>query len=127
MKDFVIDPIFPNCPVRNVLSRLSGKWPLLVLLVLDGNNRSMRFKELERAIPDISQKMLTSTLRSLEADGIVVRRNYAEVPPRVEYELTERGHSLMPHLHQLVDWAYDNLHEIIQSREEYTGLDANGR
>jgi len=119
MKDFLVDPLFPECPVRNVLARLSGKWPILVLLVLEGAKPAMRFKELEQAIPDVSQKMLSVTLRTLEADGLISREQYPEMPPRVEYQLTDRGHSFLPILHQLVDWAYDNLHDILQTREAY--------
>lgn len=95
-----------SCPVRNVISRFSGKWSLLVLCVLSEND-DIRFNMLARAIPDISPKMLSSTLRNLEADGLIGRHVYAEVPPRVEYSLTERGRTLMPILHDLVRWALD--------------------
>ena len=80
------DELFPNCPIRNVLARISGKWALLVLFTLNKSNGTpVRFKQLERDIPDISQKMLTSVLRTLESDGLVSRKAYAEIPPRVEY------------------------------------------
>ena len=79
----------------------------------------MRFKEIEQAIPDISQKMLTRTLRDLEADGLVTRHAYAEVPPRVEYELTDRARTLTPLLSQLVGWAAENLTGIINDRKAY--------
>ncbi len=79
----------------------------------------MRFKEIEQAIPDISQKMLTRTLRDLEADGLVTRHAYAEVPPRVEYELTDRARTLTPLLSQLVGWAAENLSGIINDRKAY--------
>ena len=118
-KVFIKDPIFPECPIRNVLSRISGKWALAVLYTLNGNGEPMRFKEIEKANPDISQKMLTSTLRGLEADGLVSRTVYPEMPPRVEYALTERGQSFMPVMRQLLDWAYDNLHDIVSDRERY--------
>ena len=81
----------------------------------------MRFKELEQAIPDISQKMLTRTLRNLEADGLVARHAYAEVPPRVEYELTARARTLTPHLNALVQWAAANLAAIVNDRRKYMG------
>ena len=84
----------------------------------------MRFKEIEKANPDISQKMLTSTLRGLEADGLVSRKVYPEMPPRVEYALTERGQSFMPVIRQLLDWAYDNLHDIVSDRERYAQKEA---
>ena len=102
-----------------MLSRISGKWALAVLYTLNGNGEPMRFKEIEKANPDISQKMLTSTLRGLEADGLVSRKVYPEMPPRVEYALTERGQSFMPVMRQLLDWAYDNLHDIMSDRERY--------
>ena len=115
----VIDPLFPECPVRNVLSRIGDKWSILILLTLDGTVRPMRYKEIQQAIPDISQKMLSLTLQELEADGLVERHAYAEVPPRVEYTLTSRSRSLMPHIHHLVEWALDNISGIVKDRREY--------
>lgn len=115
----VTDPMFPQCPIRNVLTRIGDKWSILVLLTLDGSPSPMRFKSIEANIPDISQKMLTQTLRELEADGLVLRQAYAEVPPRVEYTLTDRSRSLMPLIHNLVDWALSNLSGIINDRKAY--------
>jgi len=92
------------CPIRDVLSRLGDKWSMLVLVTLSANG-TMRFNEIYRTIADISQRMLTVTLRTLEADGLVQRTVYPEVPPRVEYRLTETGESLMPCLDNLVNWA----------------------
>ena len=81
--------LFPDCPIRNILARISDKWSLLVIYTLDKTGKEkMRFKELQREIPDISQKMLTVTLRTLEEDGYLTRTVYPEVPPRVEYKLT---------------------------------------
>lgn len=97
-----------TCPIRNLLYRLGDKWSMLALVSLHANG-VMRFNELQRSIGDISQRMLTVTLRSLEADGLVSRRMYAEVPPRVEYRLTAAGESLMPHMNALVGWAAENL------------------
>ncbi len=111
---------FPNCPIRNVIARIGDRWSILVLLTLDPAHRPMRFKEIQAAIPDISQKMLTRTLRDLEADGFVIRQAYAEVPPRVEYELTDRARSLTPLLHNLVAWAAANLPGIVKDRERYS-------
>ncbi|MGN1255439.1 MAG: winged helix-turn-helix transcriptional regulator [Prevotella sp.] len=119
-KNVVIDPVFPQCPIRNVLSRIGDRWSLLVLLILQGNEHPMRFRDLCKAIPDVSQKMLTSTLRKLEADDLVSRTVYPEVPTRVEYELTERGQSLIPLLNQLVDWSLENMDAIIKHRKKYT-------
>jgi len=79
----------------------------------------MRFKEIQAAVPDISQKMLTSTLRDLEVDGLVSRHAYAEIPPRVEYELTERSRTLTPLIHDLVDWALNNISGIVKDRKAY--------
>ncbi len=118
-KNQVTDPMFPECPVRNVLSRVGDKWSILVLLTLDGAGEPRRFKEILAAIPDISQKMLTSTLRDLEIDGMVTRQAYAEIPPRVEYSLTERSLTLMPLIHNLVSWALNNLSGIVKDRKAY--------
>lgn len=86
-----------------MLARIGDRWSLLILLALQDSHRQMRFKDLCQAIPDVSQKMLASTLKELEADGLVSRTAYSEIPPRVEYALTERGESLMPLLNQLVN------------------------
>lgn len=75
----VKDALFPNCPIRNILSRIGDKWSMLVLYTLE-TDEAKRFKELQRNIPDISQKMLTATLKMLEADGLVKREAFAEVP-----------------------------------------------
>lgn len=104
-----------NCPIRNLLCRLGDKWSLLALVSLSANG-TMRFSELRRSIGDVSQRMLTVTLRSLEADGLVVRTIWPEVPPRVEYRLTQSGESLMPYLQSLVGWAVDNLPAARESR-----------
>ncbi|MDE6445787.1 MAG: helix-turn-helix transcriptional regulator [Alistipes sp.] len=110
------DALSPQCPIRNVLSRLGDKWSLLVLYTLE-HAPSMRFGELLRAVPDISQKMLTVTLRTLEEDGFVTRSVYPEIPPRVEYALTERAQSLLPHINALIGWAADNMEAILDDRQ----------
>jgi len=79
----------------------------------------MRFNDIQKSIGDISQRMLTVTLRSLEADGLVSRTVYAEVPPKVEYCLTKTGHELLPLIQTLVDWAIENMQDIMQSREQH--------
>ena len=119
IRNQVVDPLFPQCPVRNVLSRIGDRWSLLVLLALHDKAGTMRFSDLCRAIPDVSQKMLTSTLRKLEADDLLSRTIYPEMPPRVEYKLTKRGKTLIPLLNQLVDWSLDNMDAIIRHREKY--------
>lgn len=107
-----------TCPVRNVLDRFGDKWSVLILLVL-GDVEKMRFNELHRTIGSISQKMLTSTLRTLEADDLVSREIFAEIPPRVEYTITERGKSLLVHIDGLVGWAKNNMEAIQKSRANY--------
>lgn len=108
-----------KCPVRNVLCRLGDKWSMLVLLTLQANG-VMRFSEVQRSVGDISHRMLAVTLRMLETDGLIARRVYAEVPPRVEYTLTPRGESLMPHIKGLVDWALAQMDGILANRGKGT-------
>jgi transcriptional regulator, MarR family len=110
--------LYPNCPIRNVLSRVGDKWSMLILFTLE-NHLTIRFKELQRNIPDISQKMLTATLKALEADGLINREVFPEVPPRVEYALTEKGKSLLPLIDNLLTWASNNMEDIIASRERF--------
>lgn len=114
----VKDALFPNCPIRNILSRIGDKWSMLVLYTLE-TDEAKRFKELQRNIPDISQKMLTTTLKMLEADGLVKREAFAEVPPRVEYSLSDKGKTLLPHINALISWATDNMDDIYESRRHY--------
>lgn len=113
------DAVFPNCPIRNILARLCDKWSLLVIYTLDkAGKEAVRFKELQREIPDISQKMLTVTLRTLEDDGYVTRTVYPEVPPRVEYALTARAYTLLPHVNALIAWALENRDAIMEDRRK---------
>ncbi len=113
------DEMFPACPVRNILARLCDKWALLVIYILDMSGKeNMRFMEIKQHMPDISQRMLTMTLRTLEEDGYVSRTVFAEIPLRVEYALTERGKSLKPMLDPLLQWAYDNMDVIMQDRKK---------
>ena len=109
------DALFPDCPIRNVLSRVGDKWSLLVLYNLQ-HREPVRFKELQRQIPDISQKSLTQTLRTLEEDGFVSREVFPEVPPRVEYSLTSRALSFLPLVENMINWAKENMEEIIKDR-----------
>lgn len=115
-----------NCPVRDVLSRLGDKWSMLVLTTLSVNG-TMRFSDIHKTIDDISQRMLTVTLRTLEADGLVHRKVYPEVPPRVEYCLTELGTTLMPHIEALVNWAVGNMDEILTNRQTAGSKSPEGR
>lgn len=95
------------CPIRDILDKTADKWSLLVLYPLR-ENEVQRFSELQKAIPDISQKMLTQTLRRLEDMSLISREAYPEVPPRVEYRLTPLGHSFMDNIEPLVGWAIEN-------------------
>ena len=108
-----------DCPVRNVLDRIGDKWSILVIGIL-GESGTLRFNEINAIIGTISQKMLTVTLKTLEADGLVSRKIYPQVPPRVEYTLTELGQSLLPAMSSLVNWALENMATIKASREEYS-------
>lgn len=119
MAKAIKEPIFPECPIRNVLARIRDKWSMLVIFMLEKHQAEpLRFNALRKMIPDISQKMLTSTLRTLEEDGLILRQVYAEVPPRVEYSLTPRAQSLIPIVDNLVDWAADNMAAILKDREK---------
>ena len=120
LRDIIVDPYFPDCQIRNILSRISDRWSMLILYTLDGKDTPMRYSDILAAIPDISQKMLTVALRNLEADGLVSRQAYAEIPPRVEYSITERGKSLMPHINSLIEWALANLADILNDRKKYS-------
>ena len=111
--------LFPQCPIRNVLSRIGDKWSMLVLFTLEKYG-VLRFNGLNLYIPDISKKMLSTALKVLEADGLVARKVYAEVPPRVEYSLTERGLSLIPLINSLIDWAAENMEDILKDRNDYS-------
>lgn len=116
MSNQIKDTIFQDCPIRNVLAHICGKWSLLVIYVMRQSD-SIRFNALNRAIPDISQKVLTSTLRSLEMDGFITRQVYAEVPPRVEYSLTDRARSFIPVVENMIAWAQDNMAGILKDRD----------
>lgn len=118
IKNELKDTLYPTCPIRNILSRVGDKWSMLVLITLNGYG-VMRFNELRRNIPDISQKMLSEVLKALEADDLVSRKVYAEVPPRVEYRLTERALTLIPLIKGLIDWALSNMDDIMESRKQY--------
>ena len=114
------DAMFPDCPIRNVLSRMMDKWTLLALYTLEQQG-TMRFNDLRRSIPDVSQKMLTVTLKSMEADGLVSRKVIPAVPVKVEYTLTDRAMSVMPLLDQLLGWSLEHFGEIIADRQKNLG------
>jgi DNA-binding HxlR family transcriptional regulator len=112
-----------KCPaVREVLNRVGDKWSVLVVALL-GDGRK-RFGELRRAIEGISQRMLTLTLKGLERDGLVTRTVYPTIPPRVEYELTKLGRSLLTPITGLSDWAGRNRERIQAARDRYDAQDS---
>jgi len=105
------DPSNPVCrTISTLLSRIGDKWTVLVVTTLGEGPR--RFNELRREIPSVSQRMLTLTLRNLERDGLVSRTVTPSIPPRVDYALTELGHSLQKPITELAQWALDNVGEI---------------
>ncbi len=106
-----------ECPIRDVLDRLGDRWTVLVLKELEGG--TLRFGEIRTRIADISQRMLSQTLRRLEQDGLVSRRVHPTIPPRVEYTLTALGQSLLVPLRSMVAWAIDNHPTIRAARAAY--------
>ena len=111
-----------GCPVRNVLDRVSDKWSLLLLLVLMDEPR--RFLGLRREVPDISQRMLTQTLRQLERDGLVSRTVVPTVPVSVTYALTELGRSFMVATQEMIAWAKEAYPRIAEARQHYDAREA---
>jgi len=110
-------PDLAECPVRNVLDRISGKWhTLLIVALTDG---PLRFGELKRALPDISQRMLTQSLRDLQRDGMIARRVYPTLPPSVDYRLTDLGRSLIEPLGGLIRWAEERAEAITAARQVF--------
>lgn len=107
------------CPVRDIMDRISDKWSMLAVLAL-GAYGTLRFNQVKHLIGDVSQRMLTVTLKNLEADGFVTRTIYAEVPPRVEYTLTPLGEGLLHQFSSLTDWANENGANIMKSRKKKT-------
>lgn len=102
------------CPIRQVISRFGDKWSMLVLFMLNRSETGvLRFNEIRRLMTDCSQKMLSQTLKNLEQSHLVHREVYPEVPPRVEYSLTETGRSLMPAIIALIDWGKEHFDEVV--------------
>lgn len=113
-----VDPVAPQaCPARDVLDRVGDKWSVFVIHSLGAGTK--RFGELNREIDGISQRMLTVTLRGLERDGLVTRTIHAEVPPRVEYQLTELGRTLAQTVGSLLSWAQRHRTDIEAARQRY--------
>ena len=111
------DPYARDCPSRLLLDRIGDRWTVLIVGALDDGPQ--RFSAVASRVDGISQKMLAQTLRSLERDGLVTRTVYAEVPPRVEYELTTLGRSLQKPLRALEEWAVENMTEIVEHNSAY--------
>ncbi|WP_052667544.1 winged helix-turn-helix transcriptional regulator [Nitriliruptor alkaliphilus] len=111
------DILQSTCPSRTSLARIANKWTAMIVIVLSGQRK--RFGDLRTAVGGISGKVLAETLRELERDGIVSRHAYDEMPPRVEYELTELGRTLHEPLQALGRWAEDNFSSVLAAREEY--------
>ena len=105
------------CPVRHVLKGIADKWTILILAGLKADRQ--RFSQIKRLVPDVSQRMLTQTLRKLERDGYVTREVTPSIPPRVDYELTELGHSLAGPIQALGAWAFDNMAQIDAAQTAY--------
>jgi DNA-binding HxlR family transcriptional regulator len=104
-------------PVAHILSRVGDKWTILLLRAL--GDKPMRFKDLHRALPGISQRMLTVTVRNLERDGLIIRTVYPTIPPRVDYELSKLGHSLKDALEPIGRWVTDNRAAIEQAQVNF--------
>jgi len=110
-------PDVEQCPVRGVLDHLGDKWTTLIVIALTDQPR--RFNQLQRAVPDISKRMLTQTLRNLERDGLVLRRVFPTKPPSVEYSLAPLGQSLLDPLAALVSWAERAHGDIKEARSKF--------
>ena len=115
------DPSNPVCrTISTLLSRIGDKWTVLVVSSLGGGSK--RFNELRREIPSVSQRMLTLTLRNLERDGLVKRTVTPTIPPRVDYELTEMGHSLLKPVTALSNWALEHVEEIHAAQARFDAI-----
>lgn len=112
-----LDPYAEGCPSRRLLDRIGDRWTVLVVGAL--SNGPLRFSAIRRTVEGVSQKMLTQTLRGLERDGLVTRTVYAEVPPRVEYELTPAGRTLQQPLKSLERWSIEHFGHVAASWEQY--------
>jgi DNA-binding HxlR family transcriptional regulator len=116
----ILEPDFvPElCPIRDILGHFGDKWSIFTILSL-GQKEKIRFNELKTMVSGISQRMLTVTLRSLEENGVVVRTWYPEIPPRVEYQLTPLGQSLLQKMVELWEWASTHMDDIQIARKQF--------
>lgn len=109
-----------KCELRGFIDRVADKWSLLIITILThSEDQKARFSDLKKSIPGISQRMLTTTLRNLERDGLISRQVFAEVPPRVEYQLTKMGRNLMIPVGELMGWIENNWNGIKKAREKF--------
>lgn len=106
-----INTAYLTCPIRNVIDRFGDKWSLLVLYHIHKNG-TLRFGQIYKEMTDVSQKMLSATLKNLERDNLIKRKAYPEVPPRVEYSLTPTGESMMPHIEALENGTVEHFQDI---------------
>lgn len=116
------DAFDPNCPTRVVLDRIGDKWTALVIGTLSGG--VLRFTEVRTAVGGVAPKVLTQTLRAMERDGLLTRTVHAQVPPRVDYELTDLGRSLSEPIATLTDWAETHVAEILAARARHEAASA---
>ena len=110
----LLNPEYLACPIRNVIDKFGDKWSLLVLYHLHKSSAPLRYSEIRREMTDCSEKMLSATLKRLEKIGLVCREVYPEVPPRVEYSLTDMGHSFMPIVNDLIGWANEHFDDVVR-------------
>ena len=110
-----VNTAYLTCPIRNVIDRFGDKWSLLVLYHLHKGG-TLRFGQIYKEMSDVSEKMLSATLKNLERDGLVRRKAYPEIPPRVEYSLTPLGESLMPHVDSLIGWAVEHFQDVTHGK-----------
>lgn len=107
---------YEYCKAAPMLEWLGNKWALVVLVKIS-ENEPVRFNELYRNIPSVSEKVLSQVLKQLTTDGIIVRQLYPDVPPRVEYSITDLGKTLLPHVEALIKWGQDNFEQIMTNRK----------
>ncbi|WP_277209570.1 winged helix-turn-helix transcriptional regulator [Isoptericola croceus] len=122
MNDIPFDPYQRACPSRTVLDRVTDRWTVLVVGALEAG--PLRFTELAHRVDGVSQKMLTQTLRGLERDGLVTRTVHAEVPPRVEYHLTDAGRGMLEPIHAIERWTLAHADAVLTARAEYDTVHA---
>ncbi|MBZ4336101.1 helix-turn-helix domain-containing protein [Corallococcus sp. AS-1-12] len=115
--DLLKESYAPDCPGRDVLDHVVSKWGMLIMLALA--ERTYRYAELRRRVGGVSERMLALTLRTLEEDGFVARRDHGEVPPRVDYSLTPLGSGLAEHLDALGRWIATNTPKVLAAREKH--------